>query len=204
MAEKVKVVVFKHEAEAYKLFSDIKNGLIEKKNYDLSEMMIIRKTGNSISIRESFDTGTETANDTSKGMLIGAFIGVLGGPMGVLLGGSTGAFAGSLVDAGDAGENLTVIEKVSSVITDGETAVIALVSESVENSFDSEFNGVDVDIYSESAAEVMAEVEEAKRVEKELKKEARKRMAEEKKEDVKHKLEDYTAQLKAKFAKKGN
>ncbi len=202
MAEKVKVIVFKNEAEAYKKFSDVKNGLNATKNYVLSEMVIVKKTCNQLVIKESFDTGIETKNDTSRGLMIGSFIGILGGPVGMLLGGATGTITGSIIDSSDAAENVSIIEKVSETINDEETAIIALIGELEDNCFDSEFSDCTTEILTADAAEVMAEIDEAKRVEKELQKEARKKMREEKKANFKQKVEDYRASLKAKFEKK--
>jgi uncharacterized membrane protein len=127
---------------------------------------------NQLVIKESFDTGIETKNDTSRGLMIGSFIGILGGPVGMLLGGATGTITGSIIDSSDAAENVSIIEKVSETINDEETAIIALIGELEDNSFDSEFSDCTTEILTADAAEVMAEIDEAKRVEKELQKEA--------------------------------
>lgn len=202
MAEKVKVVVFKNEAEAYKKFSDIKNGLREEKDYVLSEMALVKKTSDQLEIRESLDTGVETSNDTSTGFFIGSLVGILGGPIGILLGSATGALSGSIVDSFDASENASIIQKVSETITDGETAIIALIGELGEDSFDAEFSECVTQILSEDAAEVMAEIDAAYKVELELKKEAAKKLIEEKKTNLKQKIEEFRKAIKAKFDKK--
>ncbi len=202
MAEKVKVIVFKNEAEAYKKFSDIKNGLNATKNYILSEMMIVKKTFGQLQVKESFDTGIETRNDTSRGLVVGSLIGIIGGPIGMLLGGATGTITGSLIDTGDAAENASIIEKVSDTINNDETAIIALIGEIEDNAFDKEFDDCETETLTADAAEVMTEIEEAKKVEKELQKEARKKMRDEKKANFKQKVEENRKALRAKFDKK--
>ncbi len=201
MAEQVKVVVFRNEAEAYMKFSNVKNGLIGKKDYLLSEMVIVKKENGQYFIKEAFDTGVDTRNDSTRGLLLGSFVGILGGPIGVLLGGATGSLTGSFIDSGDAAENASIIEKVSNVISEGETAIIALVSETIEKSFDGEFSGFDVEYFESDAAEVLSEIEEAERLQKELRKEAKKKLNEEKKANFAKKLEDYRNELKKKFSK---
>ncbi len=202
MAEKVKVIVFKNEAEAYKKFSEVKNGLNAAKGYALSEMMIVKKEFGQLKVKESFDTGIETSNDTSKGLVVGSLVGIIGGPVGMLLGGATGTLTGSLIDASDAVENASIIEKVSETINDGETAIIALIGELEVNSFDEELKDCETESFTADAAEVMAEIEEAKKVEKELQKEARKKLLEDKKSNFKQKVEENRKALKARFGKK--
>ncbi len=201
MSEQVKVIVFKNEAEAYMKFSNIKHGILTYKNFVLSEMVIVKKENGHYFIKDSFDSGIETKNDTNRGLLLGSFIGILGGPIGVLLGGATGTLAGSLIDSNDAAENASIIEKVSSLISDNETALIALVSEAVENVFNNEFAGTEVEIYSTQAVEVLAEIEEAQKLQKELEKEAKKKLNEEKKANFAKKIDDYKQQLVKKFSK---
>ncbi|MCR4676698.1 MAG: OmpH family outer membrane protein [Sphaerochaetaceae bacterium] len=202
MAAKVKIAVFKTPSEAYMKFSEIKNGLAYGKNYTLSEMMIVKKGADGLTVKESIDTGVYTSDDTSRGMLIGAFIGILGGPLGVLLGSAAGSLVGSVVDSSDIHDSDTVIEKVTGVLNDGETAIIALIDENEDCPFDAEFSDTEVELLSFDAVEVMAEVDEAKRLEKELQAEARKKLVEEKKENFQKKVEDYKNELVAKFEKK--
>jgi hypothetical protein len=59
------------------------------------------------------------------GGTIGLLIGILAGPIGVLLSGAVGVLAGAIVDAEDDEDTDSVLEHVSRMIGNGQTAVLA-------------------------------------------------------------------------------
>ena len=138
--ENVVVAVFPVESEAYQAFSRIKDGTTELSGYLVSQMAIVKKMGNNVQLEDEFDTGMKTSDDTISGGLIGALIGILGGPLGILLGGGIGTLIGSSIDLGDIDTNNSMIERVSCILCDGDTALIAFVQEDNTMYFDNVLN----------------------------------------------------------------
>ena len=134
--ENIVVAVFPVESEAYQAFSKIKDGTTELSGYLVSQMAIVKKMGNNVQLEDAFDTGRETSDDTIAGGLIGALIGIIGGPLGILLGGGIGTLIGSSIDLGDIDTNNSMIERVSCILSDGDTALIAFVQEDNTMYFD--------------------------------------------------------------------
>ena len=200
MAESIIVVNFKVESEAFQGLSELKQVAVNE-SFVVSQAGVIRKEAGAISIKEGFDTGSESMNDTAIGGLIGAVVGILGGPIGVLLGGSYGALIGSAVDATDSVENVSLVEKVCECLDDNSTSMIILASETEEGSVDNVFEKYDKEIVRFDAAEVAVEIEAAEELQRQMEKEARKQLRAEKKADFKQKIEDKRAELKAKFQK---
>ena len=149
------------------------------------------------------DIGIETANDTWSGGLIGSLVGILGGPIGILLGGSMGMLIGGAVDAGDAVENASLVERAGEAIQDGETAMILLAQEEYETALTAKLNAHHVSITRMDAAEVAAEVEHAREVERQMAKDARAKLRAEKTETFKGSVAKKSVELKAWFSSLG-
>ena len=200
MTESIITAVFPIESEAYQAITEIKNGAFNKDAYIISEACLVKRENGILSLKDTFDTGIHTANDTLRGGLIGAFVGILGGPIGMLLGGAWGTLAGSLVDTADTAQGVSMFEEIGGQIMEGETAVIALVQEYEEASIDDVIaKYTDVNVIRQDAAEVAAEVERAQEIQIEMAKEARKQMRAERKEDFKAKVKAWREKVKARF-----
>ena len=195
--ENIVVAVFPVESEAYQAFSKIKDGTTELSGYLVSQMAIVKKMGNNVQLEDAFDTGRETSDDTIAGGLIGALI---GGPLGILLGGGIGTLIGSSIDLGDIDTNNSMIERVSCILSDGDTALIAFVQEDNTMYFDNVLNTFqDVSITRWDAAILEQEIETARVLEKEFAKTAKKELREKKSQERKMKAEERRAKMKHEF-----
>lgn len=192
--ENIVTAIFEVESEAYQAFSQLKQDMVNT-SCVITQMALVKKQNGRIIPCEGYDTGLESTDDTWKGGLIGSLVGILGGPLGVLLGGSMGVLIGGAVDANDSGKNLSMIEKVSEKLADGEVALIALAKETSEVMLDARLGTFHTTILRHDAAVVAQEVEEARELQKELAKEAKRKMREAKKQEIEAKR----AKLQADF-----
>ena len=198
MAENIVIATYEVESEAYQALSEIKHETMNA-NYTISQAMIVKKENGKLNMRDGFDSGNET-NDTWTGGLIGSLVGILGGPLGVLLGGSVGMMIGGAVDAGDVANHISLLERAGDCISEGETAMLLLAQEDYETALTAKLNRFHVTITRIDAAEVAAEIEHAKEVEKQLAKEARAKMRAEKNESFKASVEKKRDELKVWFS----
>ena len=198
MAENIVIATYEVESEAYQALSEIKHETTNA-NYTISQAMIVKKENGKLNMRDGFDSGNET-NDTWTGGLIGSLVGILGGPLGVLLGGSVGMMIGGAVDAGDVANHISLLERAGDCIAEGGTAMLLLVQENYETALTAKLNRFHVTITRIDAAEVAAEIEHAKEVEKQLAKDARAKMRAEKSENFKASVEKKRGELKSWFA----
>ncbi len=198
MTEKIITSVFNVESEAYQALSEIKKEAVNDR-YVVSQIALVKNEGGRIVTKEWFDTGVESRNDAPMGGLIGSLVGIIGGPIGMLLGGGMGYLAGSAKDADDVAGNVSMIERVSNQIVDGETALISLVQEMTEGSYEARLYQWQTSVVVEDAAEVAAEIERAENLQREMEKNARKQMRDEKIQAGKEKLEEQRNKIKAHF-----
>ncbi len=198
MTEKIITSVFNVESEAYQALSEIRRDAVNDR-YIVSQIALVKNENGRIVTKEWFDTGVESRNDASMGGMIGSLVGIIGGPIGMLLGGSMGYLAGSAKDADDVEDNVSMIERVSNQIVDGETALISLVQEVTEGSYESRLGQWQTSVVVEDAAEVAAEIEKAENLQREMERNARKQMREEKVQAGKEKLEETRNKIKAQF-----
>ena len=196
--EKIISVVFKVESEGYQAMTELKQNPITD-SYTVSTAVLVKKENNEIKALDVFDSGIETRNNTWIGGLVGGLIGILGGPLGVLLGGGYGALLGSTIDMGDSVHNMSLIEKVSEQLVDGEIVLIALEQEATEGAIQKMLTKFDVSIIEEDAANVAEEVEQAVEAQKEMERQARAKLRAAKKEEYKQKIEEQRTKLKAEF-----
>lgn len=197
--EKIITAVFKVESEGYQAMTELKNAPAAD-TFFVSQAVLVKKENGRIVVMDSFDTGYETSDDTAIGGLIGATIGILGGPLGMLLGGSIGVLAGSTIDAGDALDNATILERMTEVFVDGEIALMALEQETQDGAMQKYLSKFDVSVTEEEAAVVAAEVRHAAEVQREMEKQARKELRAERIEDHKQAVADHREKIKADFA----
>ncbi len=190
---------FEVESEGYQAITTLgQNPLTERSA--ILEMALVKKTNGSLSVCDTFNSGVHTSNDTVRGSLIGGLLGILGGPIGVLLGGSTGALTGSVIDAGDAKDSASMIERVASKMFDGDVSLIILAEEENEADLDIRLGRYKTQILRFDAAVIAAEVEEAQELQKEMERQARLKLRETKKEEYKKKIEEKRSKIAEDFA----
>lgn len=194
----VTTAIFEVESEAYQAFSEVKANYATN-DYVVSQISLVKKENGMITMQEAFDSGLSTSDDTLTGSLIGMLIGVWGGPLGLLLGGTGGALAGSIVDAKDAGQSLSMMEVVGNKLLDGETALVMLASEERESALDTLLGKYKTTIIRRDAAVVSEEVERAMELQKELERDARQKLLESKKSEHKAEIESRRKKIQADF-----
>ena len=196
--ENVLAVIFEVESEGYQAITTLRQQPLTEQ-YGILQMSLIKRTGKTVTECDSFQSGVHTTDDTRRGGVIGGLLGVLGGPIGVMLLGSTGALAGSVIDAKDAEKSESLIEKVAEKLTDNSVALIALVTEENEAALDAKLTPFKADIVRFDAADIAQEVEDAEKMQKEMERQARQQLRESKKAERKEAVEKHRAKIKADF-----
>ena len=198
MSENVYVVKFGVESEAYQAFAELKNAALTN-DYIVSQAYLVKNEGGKLAVKDQFDTGIETADDTGAGTLVGALVGVIGGPVGVLLGAGYGIMVGGAMDAIDITDNVLMINQVSSSVAEGESALLLLASEINEGTFEKSLDKFAVIVSKFDAGEVAEEVDKAVQLERQMQKEAFQKMLEDKKAESKTKIAERQAKIAAHF-----
>ena len=196
MTQNIVVSLFEVESEAYQALTQIKQYPGDEKSY-VSAAALVKKENGAFRTLDGFDSGAQTTDDMAIGGVVGALFGVLGGPIGVLLGGSYGMLIGSAFDADDAVMGTSMLEQIAKKMVDGEVAIIGLVYEEDETVFDQKLAAFKTTIARFDAADVAAEVEEAKQLEDEMARQARKELRDEKKAARKEKRAEKKAKMSA-------
>lgn len=198
--ENLVVSIFNTESEAYQSFADLK-AFRQTQTTKVAQIALIKNENGHIVEKERYDFEDSTTDAALKGGLFGAVIGLLGGPIGVLFGYGMGSLyglaAGDTIDTAETG----LIDVVSQKLTNGETAVVALVQEDNEAVIDAYFTKYDTQIMRWDVATVVAEIEAALQVQEDLYNQARAQMKAERKAERKDKLEEFKANVKSKFDK---
>lgn len=200
--ENVLVSYFKVESEAFQALSELKEfAYLEEDEVILSQAAILKKVSGTIIMKDSFDTGKVTANETLVGTMVGGLVGILGGPLGVLLGVGLGGTIGVLADATDVVHEAGLIQSITSRLKDGDVAIVAVVQEELEAPLDRFFSKFDTIVHRYDASEIQEEIDHAKEVQRHLERQACERMAEERSERRKQKVEAYKEKLKEDFSR---
>ncbi len=197
--ENVILSYFNIESEAYQAMSELKKLSTFDKKIVLSQVALMKKVDGEILLKDGFDTGKRTADDTWKGGLIGGLIGILGGPLGILLGLGVGTVIGASLDADDMEEETSLITSVSSRMQDGDVALLSVVQEETESSYDRVMKPFDVVTIRYNAGMIQEEVNHAREVEKDLQKKAKAKMREKRSEERHRKVAEYKAKIKSEF-----
>ena len=195
MNENLVLVNYKVESEAYQALSELKRDT-SNANYTISQAVIVKRDNGHLNTMDGFINGTDNKDDTVTGGLIGGVIGILGGPIGILLGSSVGMLIGGAVDASGMMKDASLLEKTGDSIPEGKTAIILLAQEEYETALTAKLNDFDVTITRLDAAEVAAEVENARE-------ETREKLREEKTEAFKETVAKKREELKNWFSHLG-
>lgn len=196
--ENVLMVLFEVESEAYQALAELRHDAVNS-SYTISQMGLVKNKEGRILPCEGFDSGVDTRDDMVKGGLIGGLLGILGGPIGMLFTGSMGALIGSVKDSSDAEKNVSMLERVSGKMEEGNVALIALVQEEDESILNRCLSKFKTETIRWDAAVIAEEVEEAQKLEKEMKRQAKERMRDQKKEEYRQNLEQKRAKIHADF-----
>lgn len=197
--ENVIISYFKVESEAFQAFSDLKKASDFVDQFTLSQAALLKKSNGHILMEDGFDTGKRTLDYTLKGGLIGALVGVLGGPLGMLLGFGVGSVVGMTEDTGEAIEEVNLISAMTSRMKEGDVAIVAVVQELSEKSYDIVFKKFDQKTVRYSASGILEEIEHAREVEERLEEQAKKEMRKERSEHRKGKVKEYRSKFKEEF-----
>ena len=128
------VVVLPDEVKAYdgtQAFSELHS----EGNLTVYSVAVVTKDkDNQIFVKDAAESGPL---GISVGALVGGLIGILGGPAGLIAGVASGAVIGGFSDLFNLGLSTKFIEKISTELAPGKTAVIAEVDEGWETPLDS-------------------------------------------------------------------
>lgn len=191
-------VIFEEQSEAYQAFDEMKAHINDKKNYVIPRMVLVEKSEGKLNICEGCDARCRVTS-TALGSLFGMVVGLLGGPLGVVLGGAAGGFISNKIVSSYIKEAMTELENVGRGIQDGEIALIALVQENQDGSFEKEFAKYKTAILKKDAAQVAVEVEDALELNEKLDEMEKERECHDKMDAFKEKLTRRRKRLKSEF-----
>lgn len=174
MSNHVVIMNFDSESKSYQAFLEIKQLHLEKKIKGEQMAILEHLPNHQLEPKQFLDFNG--ADKNMKGGLIGMLVGVLAGPLGVLLGWFTGSVIGSMQDAKEVTEALSVFEHTVDVIHEGDTGVI-LIAEEEDNRYinDLVFQKLGGQIVRLNTEDVEKEVADAKKTEHDLETEAKSR-----------------------------
>lgn len=200
--ENVLISYFEVESEAFQALSDMKQlAALPKDELLLSQVSIFKKENGRIQLKDAFDTGRVSSDDTLIGTLVGGLAGILAGPLGVLLGMGIGGTVGAITDTKDVRREAGMLSAVTERMKDGDTAIVAVVREQTPRTINDVLLKYSTDIERYSASDVQEEVEHAKEVQKNLEREARRQMADERSDKRRGKVDEYKQKIRDDFDK---
>jgi uncharacterized membrane protein len=127
------VVILQNETMAYEGIRALKALHAENSLTVYSMAVVAKDKDGKILVRETDESG---APNIALGALLGGLIGVFGGPVGLMAGVAGGALIGSMGDLFNLGLSTSFVEKVSTQLAPGKTAVIAEVDEAWQTPLD--------------------------------------------------------------------
>lgn len=133
--------------------------------------------------------------------LIGLLVGIIGGPIGMLIGGTSGLFAGSLVDLGDLDETESALGQISSSAKVGHATLLAVVAEQSPEVIDAAMDALGGTVLRRSVADVQAELAATEDAERKAKHEARAELMRSRREHNKEAAQAKVEQLKGKLSR---
>jgi uncharacterized membrane protein len=125
--EKMAIVVFDSEREAYEGFRALKTLHSEGSIHLFAEALISKDASGTPTIKEAADPSTGTG--VVVGMVTGSLLGLIGGPIGVALGAGAGAAGGGIFDLVNAGIDMDFLQEVAKQMKPGKAAVVAEIQE---------------------------------------------------------------------------
>ena len=157
-SENLLIVNYENESDAYQALTELK---ALNDYYFIDQAAIVKKENGEYVVKEEYDSGVKTADDTVKGGLIGSLLGLLGGPVGVLLGGGAGATIGGIKDTADFLKVFDLADYAYAHIGEGETVLLLLADEKGNATLNEKLNAFDVTIKRASVPAVENELKRA-------------------------------------------
>jgi len=162
--DKFVVAVFPDEAKAYEGTRAMKELQAEGSLSVYGMAVLTKAVGGRVSVHDEADRGPA---GTAVGALVGGLVGLLGGPVGGAVGFAGGGLLGSSLDLFNLGVGSEFVEKVSTMLTPGTSAVVAEVDEEWVTPLDSRVRALGgtvvrqarVDVEDEETARVGAAIE---------------------------------------------
>lgn len=169
MSEKVIIMCFENESEAFQAFSEVK--ILHREGKIRGEQMAVleHKPNHKLEPIDFIDfTG---ADKTAKGSFIGLIVGLLGGPLGMLLGWFTGSMIGGYGDTKEVKDALSIFEETINLIPEGSTGAILIAKEEkighlndlILDKLDGNMKRLDKTVVEEELKEAMEAEKEAKK-----------------------------------------
>jgi uncharacterized membrane protein len=190
-------VSFEDDGNAYKALTSLTELDSQHRVRVAEAVVVVRGDDGQIVVKDKVES-TSLAGAAGGG-LIGLLIGVLGGPLGVLIGGTYGLFVGSLLDISDIEEADSALTAISSSVTLGHTALLAVVDEQSPEVVEAAMSDLDGTVVRRTVADVQAEIAAAESAERKAKREARKELVRERHEHDKTAVQAKLEELKAKL-----
>ena len=157
-SENLLIVNYENESDAYQALTELK---ALNDYYFIDQAAIVKKENGEYVVKEEYDSGVKTADDTVKGGLIGSLLGLIGGPVGVLLGGGAGATIGGIKDTADFLKVFDLADYAYAHIGEGETVLLLLADEKGNAALNEKLNAFDVTIKRASVPAVENELKRA-------------------------------------------
>ena len=157
-SENLLIVNYKNESDAYQALTELET---LNDYYFIDQAAIVKKENGEYVVKEEYDSGVKTADDTVKGGLIGGLLGLLGGPVGILLGGGAGAAIGGIKDTADFLKDFDLADYAFAHIGEGETVLLLLADEKGNAALNEKLNAFDVTIKRASVSAVENELKRA-------------------------------------------
>ena len=157
-SENLLIVNYENESDAYQALTELK---ALNDYYFIDQAAIVKKENGEYVVKEEYDSGVKTADDTVKGGLIGSLLGLIGGPVGVLLGGGAGATIGGIKDTADFLKVFDLADYAYAHIGEGETVLLLLADEKGNATLNEKLNAFDVTIKRASVPAVENELKRA-------------------------------------------
>jgi uncharacterized membrane protein len=120
--DKMIVVVFDNEKQAYEGFKALKDLHAEGSITLYASAVIAKDAGGNVTVKEAAEPGPL---GTGVGLVTGSLIGLLGGPVGVAFGAYAGSLVGMVRDLAKAGVGEDFLDEVGQSLQPGKVAVIA-------------------------------------------------------------------------------
>jgi uncharacterized membrane protein len=192
-------VSYQEDNNAYAALSQLKE-LDSQGRIRLDEAAVVERLEDGRVIeKDRVDSNFPTV--TVGGGLLGLLVGIIGGPFGMLIGGTSGLFAGSLVDLGDLDETESALSQVSSSAKVGHTTLLTVVAEQSPEVIDAAMDALGGTVLRRSVADVRSEIAATEDAQRKAKHEARAELMRSRRERNKEAVQAKVEELKGKLSR---